>query len=381
MSVRTLLLDAVHENHFLYEMEKRDRPNNAIRLLVSLHELQATSEQLTSAYQEALRDLQPIRGSESGRVNQDNWQDFLGVTEFYKDYLLFYDDELSRLGLEKTLETYFYPIQTSIGSQLQPIVHLAFGIENGLSEVITQALAYYSSSFIDASSIVDLPTSENNNNVFSTMNTAADTLIFDMIGSDQRFDGKIEGNNTFHSAVKLLLKSKFDLLKTYMIEWSKLSMTPTQRLDALLLTAAKLIKYASREDGTHHTDLDWFLAGGQLIESALAIKKLIRPEHLEHWCNLQFLSTLCTFIVQGRPITTAATATSAHTIMAPLTWEKCIALILESSDPKAILAIVSLLKAYRVNPSLEPLYLENATILAQFVQDGTWVKAGLGWSN
>jgi hypothetical protein len=40
ISVRTLLLDAVHENHLLYEMEKRDRPNNTIRLLVSLHELE-----------------------------------------------------------------------------------------------------------------------------------------------------------------------------------------------------------------------------------------------------------------------------------------------------------------------------------------------------
>jgi hypothetical protein len=301
---------------------------------------------------------------------------------FYKDYLLFFDNELSRLGLEKTLETYFYSIQTSIGSQLQPIVHLAFGIENGLSQVITQALAYYVTSFIDASSLLDLDTNDNNNNASSPMPTAADRLIFDMIGADQRFDGKIEGNNTFHSAVKLLLKSKSDLLQTYMMEWSKLPLTPSQRLDALLLTAAKLGKYASREDGTHHTDLDWFLAGGQLIESVLAIKKLIRPEHLEHWCHLQFLSTLCTFIVQGRPITTAAAASYAHTTtMTPLTWEKCIALILESSDPKAILAIVSLLKAHRVNPLLEPLYLENATILAQFVQDGTWVKAGLGWSN
>jgi hypothetical protein len=34
---RTLLLDIVHENHLLYHMEKRDRPNNIIRVLVNLH--------------------------------------------------------------------------------------------------------------------------------------------------------------------------------------------------------------------------------------------------------------------------------------------------------------------------------------------------------
>lgn len=37
---RSLLLDIVHENHLLYHMEKRDRPNNIIRVLVNLHKFQ-----------------------------------------------------------------------------------------------------------------------------------------------------------------------------------------------------------------------------------------------------------------------------------------------------------------------------------------------------
>lgn len=36
---RCLLLDIVQENHLLYHMEKRDRPNNIIRILVELHQL------------------------------------------------------------------------------------------------------------------------------------------------------------------------------------------------------------------------------------------------------------------------------------------------------------------------------------------------------
>ena len=36
---RLLLLDIVNENHYAYHMETRDRPNNAIRLLVELHRL------------------------------------------------------------------------------------------------------------------------------------------------------------------------------------------------------------------------------------------------------------------------------------------------------------------------------------------------------
>jgi len=34
---RSLLLDIVHENHLLYHMEQRDRPNNIVRVLVNLH--------------------------------------------------------------------------------------------------------------------------------------------------------------------------------------------------------------------------------------------------------------------------------------------------------------------------------------------------------
>jgi hypothetical protein len=36
---RSLLLDIVHENHLLYHMEKRDQPNNIIRVLVELYKL------------------------------------------------------------------------------------------------------------------------------------------------------------------------------------------------------------------------------------------------------------------------------------------------------------------------------------------------------
>lgn len=36
---RAVLLELIQENHLLYHMEARDRPNNMIRLLVELHRL------------------------------------------------------------------------------------------------------------------------------------------------------------------------------------------------------------------------------------------------------------------------------------------------------------------------------------------------------
>lgn len=297
----------------------------------------------------------------------------------YIDYLIFFDEQLSLLGLKETLNTYFYSIPTSIGSQLQPLVQLAFGIEHELYPIITQALAYYASSYLDVSNILSYCQAYTTPSTTLNNTTVMDTILFDLIRSDQRFDGKIEGNNTFQSSVKLLLKSKSDLIKTYMTAWSSATtcLDLNQRLDALIHTATLL----SSSSSSRNHDLDWFLAGGQLIDSALAIKKLIRTGEEENdadLVHLLFLSMLCTFVVQGRP----AIISTNTTLPSELDWETCIHTVIASSDPKAILALASIHKVAALPQRIdEPsLYLGIANTLAQFVlQDGTWIKGGVGW--
>ncbi|KAI8082051.1 hypothetical protein BDF21DRAFT_462148 [Thamnidium elegans] len=372
---RALLLDIIQENHSLYHMEKRDRPNNIIRVLVELHQLGATQEQLSLAYQYTRHETQLIRPS--NKINESNWKEYLGTSSLYSDYLVFFDNQLSSLGLQETLNTYFYSIPNSIGSQLQPLVQLSFGIEHNLPQIITQALAYYATSYLDVSNIMDYcqDHSVTTKSVQHQQSNIANKILFDFIASDQRFDGKIEGNNTFHSSVKLLIKSKYDLIKTYMTTWSTLSsnLSLEQRLDTLLTTAVTLAHKSSRQQG-NSIELDWFMAGGQLIDSVFAIKKLIRANNDTHFINLLFLSILSTFVVQGRP------TQSIH--MEPkMNWESCISTIIQSAQPKSILALVSILKVTQHVDSEPLLYLELANTLAQFVLlDGTWVKGGLGWS-
>lgn len=276
---------------------------------------------------------------------------------------------------------YFYSIPFSIGSQLQPLVHLAFGIKHDLPEIITQALAYYASSYIDVSNILSYcqDYTANNQIIVAPNDRLADTMLFNLVQADQRFDGKIEGNNTFQSAVKLLLKSKSDLIKTYMLTWSSSVQNPKQRLNALIQTATTLSKMASRQQhDTAHVDLDWFLAGGQLMDAALAIQSLImNDDQLENWVNLLFLTMLCTFVVQGRP------AVMIHSeCVNKRGWDACISQVVQTSfdDPKLILALSSILRA-RHYGDLGPTCLEIANTLASFAEDGTWIKAGLGWSN
>ncbi|KAI9469734.1 MAG: hypothetical protein EXX96DRAFT_543197 [Benjaminiella poitrasii] len=376
---RYLLNDIVRENHLLYHMEKRDRPNNLIRVLIEFHKLGATQEQLSIAYQKTLLDVEPIPILQNRIINPDNWQEFLGIKSSYGDYLLFFDSQLSLLGLEETLETYFYTIQDSIGSQLQPLVQLAFGIEHDLPDLITQALAYHASSYLDVSSILDYlcPPQNKTNNKRDKPSSAVDHILFDFISADPRFDGKIEGDNTFQSTIKLLLKSKTELIMTYMQAWSSQAMTVDERIEALIHSAISLSKASASKERNAVCQLDWFLAGGQLMSSILAIQHIIPAQHIEHWLHLQFLTMLCTFIAQGRP-------KYLHSMLTETCWDDCRLQVVQGSfdDPKLILAFTSVLKVRHQFPQFEHDCLEIANLLAQFsTQDGTWVKGGLGWLN
>ena len=289
--------------------------------------------------------------------------------------------------MDQLLEQYFYssPLQYSLGSQLQPLVHLAFGIEQHLSLVVTQGLAYLASTFLDASELCEeSPTTPKEQlqqpDVASA--TTNDELLFDLVGADQRFGGKIDGRNTFHSSIKVLLKSKGDLLKTYMDVWHK-NITQQQQqslVDQLVVMATRLITY-SNHINQGQIELDWFLGGGQLLASALAIQTLINhcpstSSVVSSLVNLQFLATLCTYIVQGRP-------SRAHYEITPpsspqrLDWTDCVATIVESGDPKAILTMHSLKRASDCID--DDLCINTANFLANFVQDGIWIKGGIGW--
>jgi hypothetical protein len=160
-----------------------------------------------------------------------------------------------------------------------------------------------------------------------------------------------------------------------MSSWSTLDLN--QRLDALIHTAVTLTDISSRKQD-NSIDLDWFLAGGQLIDAGFAIKKLIRsPEQDVDLVHLLFLSTLCTFVVQGRPSPMDTHIVKHQQLM---NWESCIESVIQSADPKSILALASIHKV-NVHYHHEPLlYLRIANTLAQFIiQDGTWVKGGVGW--
>ncbi|KAI9498031.1 hypothetical protein BDB00DRAFT_495571 [Zychaea mexicana] len=407
-SSRHMLLGMIKEHHASFLMEHRDRPNVLIRVLVGLHEFGAKDDQLAQVYSQLYPELTPLRRAHV-HIDRDNWLEFLGNSGYYGDYLAFFDQQLDELGMKGLLEQYFYtsPLQHSLGSQLQPLVHLAFGIEQNLPHVVTQGLAYTASTYLDASELCELTRQEQEQRQQQpvTLTTTNDELLFDLVGADQRFGGKIDGRNTFHSSVKVLLKSKADLLKTYMAVWQNISSTATtttatnttssipqhqQALNQLIAMATRLITYSNHVN-QGQIELDWFLGGGQLLASALAIQTMIDhcPPTLsvDSLVNLQFLATLCTYIVQGRPPrahyapynNNNYTSATAPLPSPPLDWSDCVAAVVQSADPKAILTMHSLKRAAHSIGNDDHLYLDTANFLVNFVHDGIWVKGGIGW--
>lgn len=291
---------------------------------------------------------------------------------------MFFDKELQNLGVEETLKKYFYSIEYSIGSQLQPIVQLAFGIEQNLPDIISQSLAYYAASYLDVSNILEYCGSKQSAQSQSPDHTLVNKILFDLVYTDPRFAGKIEGReNTLQSSVKVLLKSQSELLKMYMCMWSSsYTYSASERLDMLIYTALTLIKVASRQSNDK-IEMDWFLAGGQLLESALAIKKTMAHDetHLNNWVHIQFLSTLCTFVVQGRPMNKK---TSVYNHVESIS---SIQEIMHDSfdDAKLMFTVTSVMKVKELYPEYNELCLDIMSLLGKFSKNGTWVKQGLGW--
>lgn len=295
---------------------------------------------------------------------------------------------MDRYGMDGVLDRYFYngPLCQSFGSQMQPMIHLAFGIEQGLPRLVTQGLAYLATTYLDIMSFEE-EEEEQTTTTATAICTGVDQLLFDLVSADQRFDGKIDGGNSFHSAVKVLLKAKSDLLKPYLAEWTSLTRhnTASERIEQLVMIAIQLITRSSSSSSSSQTDdnnnsqiaLDWYLGGGQLLASALAIYTLVqqRPDlDLRSLTNLQFLNTLCSFIVQGRP------SSSHPPPPRRLEWSDCIATIIESNDANAILTMRSLCEASKLYPHHNDLMIDTANFLVNFVHNGVWIKGGIGWN-
>ncbi|KAI7883883.1 hypothetical protein K492DRAFT_192244 [Lichtheimia hyalospora FSU 10163] len=252
--VRSLLQALIKNHHDVFHIEHRDQPNELARVLVALHDLGATQEQIIQGYYKVTPTLVPLLHTEQKTIviTQDTWQDYLGHTQYYKAYLAFFTEQIQELGIEATIDRFLFdidnPLSTSFGSQLQPLVHITFGFEYGMENIVAQGLAYLASSHTDIHSLIQ--ECSNGHCIHEP-----EDILFDMVAADPRFDGRMEAADTVPAAIKILLKSQASLLATYVNTASLRS--PEQ----LVHLAAKLLPI-----------MQHCRSGASLLAAALAIQ-------------------------------------------------------------------------------------------------------------
>ncbi|KAI8077695.1 uncharacterized protein BX664DRAFT_343251 [Halteromyces radiatus] len=334
---RSCLMNMLHDVHFLYPMECEHRPNILSRVLVCMYELQGDKTQATNAYQQLLSSLHFLRPvSTAIDIHVDNWEKHLGDTTCYKSYLYFFDKEIKQHGMVNTLYRYLNAMPLSIHAQLQPLVHLTFGLEHDLPLMVSEGLAYYASTLDYASPWIL------ENTTTTQPPCSFDDILFDCIQSDPRFNGVMEGGRPLAAKIKLLLKNHGPLLQQYLSQWFNTSLDNEKRMDELMHTTLQLLKQHLLDEPTQ-----------QLLASLLAIRtlydhQLLSSSHVFPWLQVQALLMMCTFIIQGR---TRRNSSSSSDIQHPSSlqqdWHHCIQAFVTTTNPppSSILLMRSLWKA------------------------------------
>lgn len=251
---------------------------------------------------------------------------------YYRPYLAFFTEQIQDLGIEAAIDHFLFdvdsPLSTSFGSQLQSLVHISFGLEYGMQDIVAQGLAYLASSHTDIQDLVQ--EHDNSHGVHEP-----EDILFDMVAADPRFDGRMETADTIPAAIKILLKSQASLLATYVNTASLRS--PEQ----LVHLAAKILSM-----------MQHCRSGASLLASALAIQALASTgRNVNQLLRIQWLATLCTYIAENRPMQPSNTSSfditsqPNHESSDLCLWQQLIDRVVSTGDPIHILSIQSLVKA------------------------------------
>ncbi|ORZ01792.1 hypothetical protein BCR43DRAFT_512617 [Syncephalastrum racemosum] len=286
------------------------------------------------------------------RIIPCNWKDRLGDWRAYPSYLIFFDSEVARLGILQAVQTYFVDggLWHSIGSQMQPVVHLAFGIESQVDSIVSQGLAHLASSYLSAKSI----SQTNSENVTDENAISLETLVFDLAAFDRRFHGLMEDASTFDSAFRRVLRTQGVLLREYV------QLAPQLSIQELTHLTAQLMQTSDQNDRP-----DSYLAGPQLLEAVLAVHILqIALPGLPTTPMLRnvLLTALITFLVRGCP--------ARHHALPPVRGMCSRQMVLQTGDPSTGLAYAALVRASKLLPSEADLFAALAHQRVQHVREG-----------
>ncbi|KAK9765696.1 hypothetical protein K7432_005767 [Basidiobolus ranarum] len=366
--VRDTLFNLLDEHHRRFHIEYGGYLANYIaHNLFSLYALGATSACLTEYFEQTSPKLERFPPSKI-HITEANWRLFLGQKKYYTDYVKFFDECISTFGLLETFQRYgSILISGLLGNSLHPLIHLGFGIEFEHPSVTSEGLAYAAMSYLSHGEIIDEPSSPSKDNQDCKQ-------ILEMVRTDKRFDGPFEG--LFQNKVKILVKSRGDLLKRYVDAWviCGVDINPVEKLHELTRIVTQM--YASE---CRKNQPNVFL--GHILTSSRAINSLI--PHLSsvdqtRLLRVYWLAVISLYIIQGRPHIQSHESDEME-VERLKAWPSIIHQVLLSQDEKVPNLVRTLMWVETETKFNHGLYRNTAEMTVSMIKEYQWGVDGIGW--
>ncbi|KAI9744191.1 MAG: hypothetical protein M1818_002343 [Claussenomyces sp. TS43310] len=146
------LLQKNHDNHHIF-FNQSGFHNHIAHHLLTLYGLGAPIDVIEKQYKDNESYQRPAvavhQKDVEDMLQHHNLQRYLGQEERYHDFLIFYQTEMERKGMDRVLEEYLFSgdekaddlLARMFAGFLHPIIHLGFGLEFNQPAIVAEALA------------------------------------------------------------------------------------------------------------------------------------------------------------------------------------------------------------------------------------------------
>ncbi|KIX07444.1 uncharacterized protein Z518_02097 [Rhinocladiella mackenziei CBS 650.93] len=190
-------------------------------LLGSAFVLGADSQQLIATYEHDVKSLVDIDETfvRGDKISKGNWRQFLREKSYTVAYVDFFDDEVRKNNgdWEKVVQEYLYTgseplINGFCGGLGHPFIHLAYGYEFRIPEVVTEALSLGCTEYVQCSHLLDNPPP-----IPSPYKTSDLAEVIRRVKKDERFDGIVEMPGTVNFGI--VLQNRFEAFMEHWNAW------------------------------------------------------------------------------------------------------------------------------------------------------------------
>jgi len=331
--------------------------NHLVHQLLADYSLGADMPRLEKTYNDNAPFQRPKRPSKSDFV----WNSLqcLGNEDYYTTYVDFFQEELNKKGIKRSIEYYVFEQDSRLGlysrflaGVYHPIIHLGYGIEFNHPLMLAEGLAWAaihqprSNHFYEPinkqNSELEISSKEHKNH--SSLSTALEIIL--SVHQDSRIDGVVQWAD--EDKYTTVINAIPDLLHEYCQQWPvSLSLDGKMGLRArateLQILAAAL--HAGSHRAAEEIILDFFLM--HTLTSSLFLHcyvELLEPRYAASLLRGKFAADLIYYIAHGRPYLNIEQFKSYPKL---LSWEQIISKAIASEDDHVPKVVRALIHAYR----------------------------------